>query len=841
LICSALSFTGGVFLQKKGIPGSILHSSILAVTEFDFSQILPVLYIKSQLQTPEKLVLDINHSNFEKIAIKRKKALERGILIKKSEDWVSAKISHRGNSYDAKIRLKGLMSDHWASEDMWSLDIKIKGDNRIFGMKRFSIMHPNVRWYLDEWVGHKLYQFAGLYTLKSDFVSVTINGNEERIYILEDRGNPSTISNNSLREGLLLKSDFDFRTSQEYKNHRGSMNATAAPFFETEIIPVNKNTIEKNIVLKNQFNQAKNLLELFRLGKIKSKEVFDLKKMGLFIAIHELFGYSHAAHLGNIKFYYNPITSLIEPVGNDIGGIHRLDNNENLLLAEQILTKTYGFYFFKILFSDEDFLTEYMNAIDVIINTNFLDSFFENIEEELHDKLHILRRDHLGYRFVGKKLLFINRDYIRGAVNPMNAMRTYWDGFDHENDEFHFKVRNVKAFPIEILGIKLDSVKILKPNKATIIPGFTVGKPSKLYDVTFQSTKDGYSMKGKQKNMEIVYRFIGTNKISTNLVYNFDFNEALTFKGIINNSVAKNYNFLKYDEQNKKITFLEGNWVIDSTIIIPPGYKVIASSGVNISLRNSASIISWSPLSFSGTKPQPIIINSADSTGGGLVVLNTENPSLLEYVKFSNLANPTEGLWELTGAVTFYQSDTEIINCNFSNNRCEDLLNIIKSELYINNCSFNDTESDAFDGDFINGTIENSTFNNCGNDCMDFSGSELTMNNIEINHALDKGLSFGEKSHIDGLKIKLKNTNIGIASKDLSRVKIDNLQINDSKIGLTSFQKKSEYGPSEIVINKMEMDGVEQNYLVEKGSMIKVDGKQIIGHDLNIRNKIYPN
>ena len=320
-----------------------------------------------------------------------------------------------------------------------------------------------------------------------------------------------------------------------------------------------------------------------------------------------------------------------------------------------------------------------------------------------------------------------------------------------------------------------------------------------------------------------------------------DFNEALTFKGIINNSVAKNYNFLKYDEQNKIITFLEGNWVIDSTIIIPPGYKVIASSGVNISLRNSASIISWSPLSFSGTKPQPIIINSADSTGGGLVVLNTENPSLLEYVKFSNLANPTEGLWELTGAVTFYQSDTEIINCNFSNNRCEDLLNIIKSELYINNCSFNDTESDAFDGDFINGTIENSTFNNCGNDCMDFSGSELTMNNIEINHALDKGLSFGEKSHIDGLKIKLKNTNIGIASKDLSRVKIDNLQINDSKIGLTSFQKKSEYGPSEIVINKMEMDGVEQNYLVEKGSMIKVDGKQIIGHDLNIRNKIYPN
>ena len=112
----------------------------------------------------------------------------------------------------------------------------------------------------------------------------------------------------------------------------------------------------------------------------------------------------------------------------------------------------------------------------------------------------------------------------------------------------------------------------------------------------------------------------------------------------------------------KKITFLKGDWFIDSTLIIPPGYKVIANSGVNIFLRNSASIISWSSLIFSGDKAQPININSTDSTSSGLVVLNAENPSLLEYVKFSNLANPSEGRWELTGAVTFYQSDIKIIN-----------------------------------------------------------------------------------------------------------------------------------------------------------------------------------
>ena len=346
LICSILSFSGGVLLQRNGVPGIVL-TFFMKVSD-------PLAYFRSRMTKPERLVLNIKHNNFEKIAKKRKEALERRILIKKSDDWVSATISHRGKSINTKIRLKGIMYDHWDENDMWSLDIKIVGDNRILGMKRFSIMHPKTRWELDEWVTHKLYQFAELYTLKSDFVSVSINGSEERIYNIEDRGNPSTISTNSLREGLLLKADLDFAISQEFERdggaytHYGALNATSPTFFKTEFVPVNKQTIAKNIELTNQFNQAKNLIELFRLGKIKPKEAFDLKKMSLFFALNDLLGHQHPSSLGNIKFYYNPITSLIEPVGNDIGGIRRLSNSPESedfttkLLAETIFTTNYN-------------------------------------------------------------------------------------------------------------------------------------------------------------------------------------------------------------------------------------------------------------------------------------------------------------------------------------------------------------------------------------------------------------------------------------------------------------------------------------------------------------------
>ena len=54
-------------------------------------------------------------------------------------------------------------------------------------------------------------------------------------------------------------------------------------------------------------------------------------------------------------------------------------------------------------------------------------------------------------------------------------------------------------------------------------------------------------------------------------------------------------------------------------------------------------------------------------------------------------------------------------------------------------------------------------------------GIKITIDNIGIDGALNKGISIGEKSSLEGLNINLKNTNIGIASKDFSRAKISNL------------------------------------------------------------------
>ena len=47
---------------------------------------------------------------FTKIANKRNEALERNILIKNQNDWVSATLNYNGKTFDANLRLKGIVT-----------------------------------------------------------------------------------------------------------------------------------------------------------------------------------------------------------------------------------------------------------------------------------------------------------------------------------------------------------------------------------------------------------------------------------------------------------------------------------------------------------------------------------------------------------------------------------------------------------------------------------------------------------------------------------------------------------------------------------------------------------
>ncbi len=106
--------------------------------------------------------------------------------------------------------------------------------------------------------------------------------------------------------------------------------------------------------------------------------------------------------------------------------------------------------------------------------------------------------------------------------------------------------------------------------------------------------------------------------------------------------------------------------------------------------------------------------------------------SKLRFVNFNYLTNPKHGSWSVTGAVTFYESSVSLENVTISNNTCEDALNIIRTNFEMKSCSISNTQSDAFDGDYVKGTILYCKFSDLGNDAIDVSGSDLTIKGVVV-------------------------------------------------------------------------------------------------------------
>ena len=210
-----------------------------------------------------------------------------------------------------------------------------------------------------------------------------------------------------------------------------------------------------------------------------------------------------------------------------------------------------------------------------------------------------------------------------------------------------------------------------------------------------------------------------------------------------------------------------------------------------------------------------------------LRVLQADKKSVLRYVVFDGFDTLKDGNWQLTGAVSFYESDVDIFSSEFKNNNCEDALNIIRSKFLLDNILIKNTPFDGLDVDFGNGQIVNSRFINTNNDGVDFSGSKVTITDCLMDGCKDKGISVGEETTASVNSATIKNCNIAVASKDLSNLTINNINIENCTLGFAAYQKKPEFGGSQINVKNYTAQNVKRLYQIPPGSTLTLKGRVI--------------
>jgi hypothetical protein len=276
--------------------------------------------------------------------------------------------------------------------------------------------------------------------------------------------------------------------------------------------------------------------------------------------------------------------------------------------------------------------------------------------------------------------------------------------------------------------------------------------------------------------------------------------------------------------ENSRDTIIIDKDIILNKPLVLKNTVLMIKKGVNVNFIDSAFILSYSTVIVQGSINEPVLINSSDSTGLGIHLIGN-NKHLFRYLIFDNLGSPNFDFWKLSGGVTCYNGNITLNNVIFSNNRSEDALNLFSSTFVIDSCRFDNIQSDAFDSDFSNGSIMNSSFYKVKNDGIDASGSQVNINNVILNHIQDKGLSAGEKSTIQANNLTILNTSLAINSKDLSVVNIENSNISNGNVAYIAFMKKEEYGGAEINVNNVKIANVLKLYLIENKSNLKIDGK----------------
>jgi hypothetical protein len=238
-----------------------------------------------------------------------------------------------------------------------------------------------------------------------------------------------------------------------------------------------------------------------------------------------------------------------------------------------------------------------------------------------------------------------------------------------------------------------------------------------------------------------------------------------------------------------------------------------------------------------GNQENPVVIESSDGSGGGLLVINAPGTSIIDHVVFNNLDIVNQADYFTTGAVTFYASDVNITNTTFANNASEDALNVVRAEFLLGSSGFSQTFSDAVDIDFGKGLVENSRFADIGNDALDFSGSMVTVRGATINRTGDKGISVGERSRVIIESASFHNLNLGLASKDVSEVETGDLEFNNVNVGVAAYQKKAEFGPSQITMLEFNSSGIKTLHDIEIGSVLNLPFGVVKGESKNLADK----
>ena len=806
-----INLISSVIFKTTGIEAKRSTNYVNSYLKSIYYNLVPPKIPKLYLNLNQKSVIALefqrqNRANFENLDKEDRSLVEK---------YVSGTLLYEKSEYPVKLRVKGDREIHFAEPNFTSYKIDITSEDRFNGLEEFSIQKPIARNYIYEYIFQKLSKESKIISLDYLVVNFFVNGIDRGIFVIEEGFSKELLEKNGQRNGPI----FGINDRQG----RNFPEIIFEAYSELDWYINDPDKIKSGYSILNSLKENKNYYENF----------INWDEWAKYFAVSDLLEAYHGVLPRSARFYYNPIIGKIDPISFD--GHKGTGDFSNFIILDFLNKRSSCSWicderdwFLKFFLKDEsnlrnEFIEKYLEHLDLITEESYIDNFLNKYQTEI--KLY-------------------NKAFYKDFSK---VDKIFWKGIAPYIYDDKYLYKRAKFIKNKINNINFDEFIFSKNEDKLIIKGFLNSTPVKIIPDC-----------GKGEDLKKVYwvyknSTINWNKNCEKIVIS-DFNNISKKINLYNNPKL-NINYFPIDlasfksfedtikniKKDKLIIPVEENIKIKENTLLNKNLVLKLKKNQNIYLSNGASLVVFGDLQIEGNKNNKSKIEGLKPEYGSLILKgNTNN---ISNTIFKNLKAPNLKGFSLYGAVNFINSENYIRNSIFEKSHSEDFVNFINSKTELENIELMDTTSDAIDVDAGKLNFINLKCKNIGNDCLDFSNSEISGKNFFSERVQDKSISVGEKSKVEIKNLNLDNSEIAIAVKDSSKANVSNIKINNSTVPFAVFVKKSEYGPASLKVNDLILNNSNDVFLVDKISTLEIDGKRILGNleGENIEGMMYGN
>ena len=639
----------------------------------------------------------------------------------------------------AKVKPHGDLLDHYRDygpgyDPMYavpSLKVKLKKGN-IFGIVEFRLLIPKTRQNGNEIFVTTFFQEIGFFSPRTTYAKVNYN-NKKTKFLFQEKLVKEFLEHNSLHEGLFFAGDERF--SFKYEN----TSLVDGKIIEEKEIGISKFRITESKFLKKNkifIEPATNTLQTLNVSSHFYKSNI---KQSWFI---DYFTTQKDTEYKNFFINLPEFDALMFAVG-----------------AEHGLSRDDRRFYFDVL--NKSLIPIYNDGeVRIFSNDKFIGSNnYSSVEKKLKNNKKFSNSAHVGALNVIKKIDNMDLNKLQNTLTTRGLEISISD----------------LTLVIELVRENLVNLSNLKENQINKVSNINQ-HPIKNEEAIKKKIKASYlfTENGSFKKCNLLLdncKTLNLNSSELRKALKQDLNDSNGNDVIFLGELEK---FSKIQDKNKNVI----NSKKDNLFFLKNlNFKIFGKIDVDIDELNKK-------IKFTkkGINSRVVFTNS-----------KLKNWSL-EFIDLTNnndvIRRDANGL---SGCLNIYDSEIENSKIYTESTKCEDALNFVRTNGTISDLKINNSSFDGLDADFSNLTIENAKVSYSGNDCMDFSHGKYILNKINLSMCSDKAVSTGESSYLSINEFIIKDSTIGIASKDSAVVNSKNGLIQNVDKCLSLYKKKQEF------------------------------------------------